>query len=107
MAKRDTSDLFSATDVANAEALAGLTAGGKKPAKETAKKKPVTEEEVAESLTAKSGDLVAKRRWYCTDRTSGCKGAAPFLGWEQIAHKPTCPNCGKTMRWHQWGERVK
>lgn len=50
--------------------------------------------------------LKAKRIWFCTQRREGCRGMSPFLSWKQLTNKPTCPNCGADMIWHQWGEKI-
>jgi hypothetical protein len=101
---------FSQTDQDNIVALAALTKG-KQPAARASKRTTaapvVTEEDVTQTLTAKIGDLVSRRRWFCTDRPRGCRGAAPFLSWKQLLQHPTCPNCGSDMFWHQGAERVK
>lgn len=104
---------FSQTDRDNAVALVAPT-----NVKKTAERKPkrtivskpstvVTEEDVTQTLTAKIGDLVSRRRWFCKDRSRGCRGAAPFLSWQQLLQQPTCPNCGSDMFWHQGAERIK
>lgn len=75
----------------------------KKSRKEKEKEK---EELPYESYRNTGAKLQAKRIWFCTKRREGCKGTSSFLSWKQLMNKPTCPNCGAAMMWHQWGAIV-
>lgn len=66
----------------------------------------VPEDMPVERFPVNQHTLKAKRIWFCAQRREGCRGMSPFLSWKQLTNKPTCPNCGADMIWHQWGEKI-